>query len=259
MTPISNHFFMKPQPEPVDPAQLYDLAHAVIKAARHVVAQMCERAALVWSVPADTVHFDAYAQSSPTFYVNPPSTGQDTEDEPKQLSFSELAAMLDQTGGPVTGIGNVNVREWGGTFGAHIVDLDVDPETGKVTLLRYTAIQDVGTAVHPTQVEGQIQGGTAQGIGWALYEGYAYDAEGQMLNPTLLDYKLPTALDVPPIEAVMVEVPYAKHPFGLRGVGEMPILPPPAAIANAIYRAVGIRADQLPMTPAHILEKMGVL
>jgi CO/xanthine dehydrogenase Mo-binding subunit len=167
--------------------------------------------------------------------------------------------MLNGTGGAVTGVGNVNVREWGGAFGAHIVDLEVDTETGKVTLLRYTAIQDVGTAVHPTQVEGQIQGGTAQGIGWALYEGYLYDEQGQMLNPTLLDYKLPTALDVPPIEAVIVEVPYPKHPFGLRGVGEMPILPPPAAIANAIHRAVGIRADRLPMTPAHILDKMSVL
>jgi CO/xanthine dehydrogenase Mo-binding subunit len=167
--------------------------------------------------------------------------------------------MLNQTGGAVTGVGNLNVREWGGTFGAHIVDLEVDTETGKVTILRYTAIQDVGTAVHPAQVEGQIQGGTTQGIGWALYEGYSYDSEGQMLNPTLLDYKLPTALDVPSIEAVLIEVPYPKHPFGLRGVGEMPIVPPPAAIASAIYRAIGVRVERLPMTPAHILEKLGVL
>ena len=175
------------------------------------------------------------------------------------MSFADLAAMLPQTGGPVTGAGNVNVREWGGTFGAHIVDLEVDPDTGRVTLLRYTVIQDVGKAVHPTQVEGQMQGGATQGIGWALYEGYRYDEAGQMLNPTLLDYKLPTALDVPPIDAVIVEVPYPKHPFGIRGVGEMPIVPPPAAIANAIYRAVGVRVDQLPMTPDRILAKMGII
>ena len=233
--------------------------HAVIVAARDVIAQMRARAALLWGVDVERVRFDAHGEAGPTFSTGATHPDGDAKDASQSLSFADLAARLSQTGGPVTGVGNVNVQEWGGAFGAHIVDLEVDPETAKVTLLRYTAIQDVGTAVHPTQVEGQIQGGTAQGIGWALYEGYAYDAQGQMLNPTLLDYKLPTALDVPPIEAVIVEVPYPKHPFGLRGVGEMPILPPPAAIANAIYRAVGIRADQLPMTPAHILAKMGVL
>ena len=104
-----------------------------------------------------------------------------------------------------------------------------------------------------------MQGGAVQGIGWALYEGYAYDEQGHMLNPNLLDYKMPTALDVPPIETVIVEVPYPKHPYGIRGVGEAPIIPPPAAIANAIYRAIGQRMDELPMTPAHILEKLGVI
>jgi CO/xanthine dehydrogenase Mo-binding subunit len=128
-----------------------------------------------------------------------------------------------------------------------------------VTILRYTAVQDAGRAIHPTQVEGQMQGGVVQGIGWALYEGYEYNQEGEMLNPTLLDYKLPTALDVPFIETVIVEVPYPKHPYGVRGVGEMPIVPPPAAIANAIYRATGERMDQLPMTPTCILQKMGLI
>jgi CO/xanthine dehydrogenase Mo-binding subunit len=225
--------------------------HSVIQAARDVIAQMCERASIVWGVAADTVSFESHAASGPTFSTVP---------SPSQtMTLADLAAMLPQTGGPVTGVGNVNVREWGGTFGAHIVDLEVDPDTGKVTLLRYTVIQDIGKAVHPTQVEGQLQGGATQGIGWALYEGYQYDETGQMLNPTLLDYKLPTALDVPPIDTVIVEVPYPKHPFGIRGVGEMPIVPPPAAIANAIYRAVGVRIDQLPMTPAHILAQMGVI
>jgi CO/xanthine dehydrogenase Mo-binding subunit len=225
--------------------------HSVIQAARDVIAQLCERAATVWGVATDAVSFDPHTPSGPAF---------STVSSPAQkMSFAELATMLPQTGGPVTGVGNVNVREWGGTFGAHMVDLEVDPETGKVTLLRYTVIQDVGRAVHPTQVEGQMQGGATQGIGWALYEGYQYDRAGQMLNPTLLDYKLPTALDVPPIDTVIIEVPYPKHPFGIRGVGEMPIVPPPAAIANAIHRAVGVRMDQLPMTPAQILSKMGVI
>jgi len=128
-----------------------------------------------------------------------------------------------------------------------------------VTLLRYTVVQDVGKAINPVQVEGQLQGGATQGIGWALFEGYDYNDQGQMRNANLLDYKLPTALDLPPIDTVLVEVPYPGHPFGARGVGEVPIMPPPAAIAEAIYHAVGARVTTLPMTPAHILEALGVL
>jgi CO/xanthine dehydrogenase Mo-binding subunit len=219
---------------------------AVITAAKDVLAQMCARAATLWGTTVDAVSYRQGIFAS-------------GEDGSRQLTFAELAAQLAQTGGAVTGVGNVNVQEWGGSFGAHIADVEVDPETGQVTLLRYTVVQDVGRAVHPAQVEGQMQGGAVQGIGWALYEGYAYDPEGQMLNPGLLDYKLPTALDVPSIETVIVEVPYPKHPFGIRGVGETPILPPPAAIANAIYRAIGVRLDQLPMKPERILERLGVI
>jgi CO/xanthine dehydrogenase Mo-binding subunit len=120
-------------------------------------------------------------------------------------------------------------------------------------------VQDAGRAIHPGHVEGQIQGGVAQGIGWALHEGYAYDDDGRLMNATLLDYRLPTARDLPMIDAVIVEVPYPKHPFGVRGVGEIPIVPPPAAIANAIYRATGARVRHLPMTPGTILEAMGVI
>jgi CO/xanthine dehydrogenase Mo-binding subunit len=228
--------------------------HAVIKAARDVIDQMRQRAALIWDVPAQEVVFQAGVPQGPLF-----TTASDLAPESRRLTWRELAAMQMQTGGAITGVGNVNVREWGGAFGAHIVDLEVDPETGKVTLLRYTVIQDVGRAVHPAQVEGQMQGGATQGIGWALYEGYQYDEKGKMLNPNLLDYKLPTSLDVPAIDTVIIEVPYPNHPYGIRGVGEMPIVPPPAAIANAIYRATGARMDRLPMTPTHILQKTGVI
>jgi CO/xanthine dehydrogenase Mo-binding subunit len=219
---------------------------AVVTAAQDAIAQMCARAALLWDVPAATV---SYREG--TFTTD--------QDGSQQLTFAELAAQLQQTGGAVTGVGNVNVQGVGGSFGAHIVDVEVDPETGKVTVLRYTAVQDAGRAVHPAQVEGQMQGGVAQGIGWALYESYAYDERGEMLNPNLLDYKLPTSLDVPSIDTVIVEVPYPDHPYGLRGVGETPILPPPAAIANAIYRAAGVRLYELPMTPARILQGMGII
>jgi xanthine dehydrogenase molybdenum-binding subunit len=218
---------------------------AVVKAARDAIAQMCQRAATVWAVPVETVSFDRSAFST-------------SQDPTKRLTFGELAAQLLQTGGAVTGVGNVDVQEWGGVVGTHIVDVEVDPETGQVTLLRYTVVQDVGRAIHPAQVEGQMQGGTVQGIGWALYEGYEYQ-DGQLLNLNFLDYKIPTALDVPSIETVIVEVPYLKHPYGVRGVGEMPIVPPPAAIANGIYRALGARVSQLPMTPARILESTGVI
>jgi len=218
----------------------------VVQAAQDVLVQMRARAALEWQVPADTVSFH---QGTFTTSLDPG----------KRLTFAELAARLPHTGGPVTGVSDVDVQEWGGAFGAHVVDVEVDPETGQVTLLRYTAVQDVGKAIHPGLVEGQMEGGTVQGIGWALYEGYQYDERGHLLNPSFLDYQIPTAADVPPIETVIVEVPYPHHPYGARGVGEVPIMPPPAAIANAIYRATGRRVRQLPMTPARILESMGAL
>jgi CO/xanthine dehydrogenase Mo-binding subunit len=187
---------------------------------------------------------------------NAPAGG---DGDPRRMTFKELADLLPTTGNTVIGVANLDVQSWGSTFGTHIVDVEVDPDTGKVTLLRYTIVQDVGKAINPLQVEGQLEGGTTQGIGWALYEGYDYDERGQMTNPTLLDYKLPTALDVPSFETVLVEVPYPDHPFGARGVGEMPIVPPPAAIANAIYAATGHRVRDLPMSPARILESMGKL
>ncbi|MDP7673193.1 MAG: molybdopterin-dependent oxidoreductase, partial [Vicinamibacterales bacterium] len=137
---------------------------------------------------------------------------------------------------------------------ANIVDVDVDPETGKVQILRFTAFQDAGTAVHPSYVEGQIQGSAAQGVGWALNEEYFMSESGKILNDSLLDYRMPTALDLPPIEAVVLEVPNEGHPFGVRGVGEAGLIPPLPAIANAIYDAVGIRMRKLPMNPASVLK-----
>ena len=172
------------------------------------------------------------------------------------MTFTELAGKLSE---PLTGQGNVNVEDWAGAFGAHIVDVEVDPDTGLIKILRYTAIQNAGKAIHPGHVEGQMQGGVVQGIGWALYEGYEYDQDGQVLNANLLDYKLPTALDVPQIETVIVEKPYPGNPYGVRGVGETPIVPPAAAIANAVHQAIGKRVNQLPITPARVLETMGVI
>ena len=132
----------------------------------------------------------------------------------------------------------------------------MDPETGKIDILRYTAVQDVGKAVHPSYVEGQIQGGAVQGIGWALNEEYVFDGNGSMENPTFLDYRMPTSLDLPMIDTVLVEVANPGHPYGVRGVGEVPIVPPLAAIANAVYGAVGVRMNELPMSPANVLDSL---
>jgi CO/xanthine dehydrogenase Mo-binding subunit len=137
----------------------------------------------------------------------------------------------------------------GSAFATHIVDVEVDPETGKVTILRYTAVQDAGKAIHPSYVEGQIQGGVVQGIGWALNEEYYMGDDGQMMNSSLLDYRMPTALDLPMVDTVIVEVPNPNHPFGVRGVGEVPLVPPLAAVANAVYHATGVRFNSLPMNP----------
>ena len=153
---------------------------------------------------------------------------------------------------PIVASASVSPEGVGPAFATHIVDVEVDPETGKVSVLRYTAVQDVGKAIHPSYVEGQIQGGVVQGIGWALNEEYFYDAEGHLLNASLLDYRMPTALDLPMIDPVLVEVANPGHPYGVRGVGEVPIVPPAAAVANAIYRATGIRMLSLPMNPARV-------
>ena len=144
----------------------------------------------------------------------------------------------------------------GPSFGTHIVDVGVDHETGRVTIERYTVIQDAGKAVHPSYVEGQLQGGAVQGIGWALNEEYIYDDLGRLQNPGFLDYRIPVCSDVPMIDTVIVEVANPTHPYGVRGVGETPIVPPMAAIANAVDSALGIRFADLPMSPPRVLKAL---
>ncbi len=167
------------------------------------------------------------------------------------MTFKETAHELNRQGPLMASVAKTP-KGAGPAFATHIVDVEVDAETGKVTILRYTAVQDVGHAIHPSYVEGQIQGGVAQGVGWALNEEYFYDKDGHLLNGSLLDYRMPTALDLPMIDAVMVEVPNTIHPFGVRGVGEVPIVPPAAALANAIYNATGLRMSELPMNPGRV-------
>jgi CO/xanthine dehydrogenase Mo-binding subunit len=216
---------------------------AAYEAGQDVKRQLIERAAKIWGVPPEDVPYERGVLTCRT-------------DASKRFTFKELAAKLHATGGTIIGRASVDPQGVGGAFATHIVDLEVDPDTGKVTILRYTAVQDVGRAVHPGYVEGQIQGGAVQGIGWALNEEYVYNERGEMTNASFLDYRMPTALDLPMIDPVLVEVPNPGHPYGVRGVGEVPIVPPPAAIANAIYRAVGVRLHELPMSPGRVVREL---
>ena len=178
-----------------------------------------------------------------------------TKDGSKDGAFKDVAKQLTGRGPGVTASASVSAGGMGsGAMAVHIVDVEVDPDPGKTQILRYTAVQDAGTAIHPSYVEGQMQGGVVQGIGWALNEEYYYDASGRMSNASFLDYRMPTSLDVPMIDTIIVEVPSPTHPFGVRGVGEVPIVPPCAAVANAIYRATGVRQTELPMSPRRVLE-----
>ena len=218
----------------------YATGHACYNAAEDVKVEMCKRAARQLEVEESDVE---YQDGS---YVC-------TSDSSKSLSFKEVAASQGSTGGPITGKGSVNAGGAGNAFAVHVVDVEVDPETGKVEILRFTAVQDVGKAIHPSYVEGQIQGGAVQGIGWALSEGYFYGEDGSMANPTFLDYRMPTSFDVPEIETILVEVANPASPHGIRGVGEVPLVPPMAAIANAIHNAIGCRMSELPMSPDKVV------
>ena len=216
---------------------------AVTQVAEKVILTLRERAAKIWDIDLDAVVWEN-GEASPA--------GSNAGDfEP--LSLADLAAKAAATGGPIAGQISINAQGAAPAFATHICDVEVDPDTGRVEILRYTAVQDVGRAVHPSYVEGQIQGGVAQGVGWALNEEYIYGDDGQMQNPGFLDYRMPVASDLPMIEAVVVEVPNDAHPHGVRGVGEVPIAPPMAAVANAIESATGLRLQDLPMSPPKVL------
>src|SRR5438876_443999 len=220
---------------------------AVTQAAQKVVEELKKRAAIMWDISPDAVEWREGKAV--------PAGANAGSFEP--LDMAAIAAKAARTGGPISGGVQINAQGQAPGFTTHICDVEVDKETGHVKILRYTAIQDVGRAIHPSYVEGQMQGGVTQGIGWALSEEYIYDKAGRLENPGFLDYRLPVASDMPMIDTVLIEVPNPRHPFGARGCGEVPIVPPMAAVANAIDAATGIRLRDLPMSPPRLLAAIG--
>jgi CO/xanthine dehydrogenase Mo-binding subunit len=168
------------------------------------------------------------------------------------ISLAELM-QATLTEGAVVGRGVSTKLPLGVEIGAHVCDVEVDTATGLVTVLRYTAFQDVGLALNPAASKARWKAAWCRGFGWALTEGFDYGPDGRLRNASLLDYRMPTALDVPKIECVIVETPVPNVPYGVRGVGEVPIVPPAAAVANAIARATGVRMTRMPMTPERVL------
>jgi CO/xanthine dehydrogenase Mo-binding subunit len=174
--------------------------------------------------------------------------------------IADLARLTMVFGGryaPVYASGTIALDRASSAATAHLARVRVDPETGEVQVLRYVAAQDAGRAINPATVAGQIIGGAVQGFGWGLYEGMEYDERGTLLTATLLDYALPRANTIPPIDALILEHPAPNTPFGAKGVGEPPLVPPAAALANAIAAATGARVHELPITPERLLRALG--
>ena len=224
----------------------YATGLAVINACEQIIDDLRARAALMWDVDVDAVVWeDGQAK---------PASSNVGDFEP--LTLKDIAAKFSATGGPIGATGTVNAGGQAPGFSTQFCDVEVDPETGRVEILRFVIAQDAGRAIHPSYVEGQMQGGVVQGIGWALNEEYIYDEHGRLSNPGFLDYRVPVASDVPMIEPIVVEVPNPNHPYGVKGVGEVSICPPMAAIANAVADAIGRRLQDLPMSPPKVLEAL---
>ena len=217
---------------------------AAVEAARQAIEVLRERAAKIWGIAAEAVVWEDGCAK--------PAGANAGEFEP--LSLADIAKVAGKTGGAISGHAEIDAQGAGPSLGVHLVDVEVDPETGAVKVVRYTVVQDAGRAIHPSYVEGQYQGGAVQCIGWALNEEYIYGEDGRLENPGFLDYRIPVASDLPMIDTVIVEVPNPKHPYGVRGVGETPIVPGLAAIANAVAGATGVRYAELPMSPPKVLK-----
>ena len=226
----------------------FSVGLAAIKAAEAMILEIRRRLASHWDVAIEEIEW----RDGSAHYVGA-SVDSSLDKTIPSMSLAEIAAIASNLGGPLAGHHEVNAEGAGVSFGVHIADTYVDQETGHVTVTRYTAIQDAGKAIQPDYVEGQLQGGSVQGIGWALNEEYVYNDQGLLQNAGFLDYRIPVASDLPMIDTVVIEVPNPGHPYGVRGVGETPIVPPIPAIVNAVSRASGVRHFDAPLSPPKIM------
>jgi CO/xanthine dehydrogenase Mo-binding subunit len=222
---------------------LFASAMVVTQSTEKVITTLKERAAKIWKIDPEAVTWED-GEARPA---------GDNAGKFPGLSLADIAARASETGGPIGAGVQLNTTGAEGGFATHICDVEVDADLGIVRVLRYTSFQDVGRAIHPSYVEGQMQGGAAQGIGWALSEEYIYDKNGKVDNAGFLDYRMPVCSDLPMLDTVMIEIPNPKHPQGVRGVGEVPLVPPLAAVANAVANALGKRFYALPMSPPRVL------
>ena len=223
---------------------LFASAMVVTQSSQKVIKQLKQRAAKIWGIDEDAIDWEN-GEARPA---------GDNAGKFPALTLADIAEKATATGGPIGAGVQLNTEGAEGGFATHICDVEVDVELGIVRVLRYTSIQDVGKAIHPDYVEGQLQGGCAQGIGWALSEEYIYNKNGHLDNTGFLDYRMPVCSDLPMLDTVIIEVPNPKHPQGVRGVGEVPLVPPLGAISNAVYQALGKRSYSLPMSPPKILK-----
>ena len=221
---------------------LFASAMVVTQSTEKIIQTLRERAAKIWNIDPEAVKWENGAA-----HPSSPNAGQF---EP--LTLAELADKAPAMGGPIGAGVQLNTAGADGGYGTHVCDVEVDIELGIARVIRYTAVQDVGRAIHPGYVEGQLQGGVVQGIGWALNEEYIYNKDGKVDNAGFLDYRMPVCSDMPMIDCIMVEIPNPKHPQGVKGVGEVPVVPVMAAVRNAVYNALGIRFYALPMSPPRI-------
>ena len=227
----------------------YTVGPAVIEAARHAREQVLFIAAQEFGVAPQEVDIEGKE-----VYVR--------SELERRMSLGTLAAKTMRFGGeypPILGYGRHADTTQSPGFSAQLAEVSVDRETGRVQVHRVVVVQDVGRAINPLLIRGQMMGAVVQGIGWALYEEMVYDSEGQLLTASWSDYVLPGAAEAPQIETVIVEVPTDHGPYGARGVGEPPVIPTAAAIANAVTDALGVRLTQLPMKPERVVRALGGL
>jgi CO/xanthine dehydrogenase Mo-binding subunit len=180
----------------------------------------------------------------------------------KTIDFRRIGRITTGFAAPhaaIVGTGTISTRKMAPGFTAQVAEVEVDPDTGEINLLGFAIAQDAGFAINPLSVAGQMEGGASQGIGIALSEEMLYDEQGRLINGNLLDYRMPTTRDLPPIESIIVEVPSEEGPYGARIVGEPSIVAGAAAIANAVADAIGVRVTEAPITPERVLRALGKL